>query len=599
MISRFAALVLVAAAFGSCRRPPAPVVDGGASAPPSDAEVKKQLAAAVQQLAAVRGLSVKHDVALKVLSTSDYRSALVERTAAVIADDVVGVEALWAFLNFADAKTSVDAVARQVVDDAQVEAFYDVQSASVVLKQPTAPTYDASASVAVVMALERALQCQHFGAPPAGVGVSVDDNLPRLALREGDAAAASFAYFAARAGKPAAEAITRAAALLDSLPVDALATSVGYSRDLARAPILVRDELARARPAGLQLVSALMRAGGFALVDRALASPPTSMLEMYDPQLYVRGWQPMKWPSVNNAAHLGVVGVLAFVERCQRTDRAKAFVPDWRGDAYTAASSGVFVWRTAWKDAAAAARFADEVSGNAQCRAPTTTAAAHFEALRRGAVVAVSNSSDASVLEKAVAAAPVPNHRAPPLGDAAVELTPATGPRYAGRPMLSVQRSGTLKGNSYENPRLGFTATVPPGFDATADEILAIDRAPPSLASGRVTFEQSDGPFASPADFFSRFADRISKSFFRGAPLAEIGSGDEQTPFGRASFRVYEMRTGRVARVRVLALPICKGAAALVVALVFMDDAGEALLNGWVRSFRPTAATVCSALTAP
>lgn len=593
------AALLAAAAFSSCKRE-SPRAAEKHPAVVSVPNLQKQFTAAFEQLSKVRGLAIKRPVALNVIPATEYRRRLIERNALLIGGpDPRIVEALWSSLNFAHVSATPSSIAQQIIDDSQVDAFYDSSTASVVLKQPESATYDPAGSVAVITALETALQEQHFGAAPTSIGLAIDDRLTQIALREGDATAASVAYFATRDARPTVEAVSRVASVLDSLPVDALVTSVGFARGLTQAPILVRDELSRAQPAGLQLVAALLRTGGFALVDRALANPPSSMFEMYGPQFYVRGWQPMRWTKAEHATRLGVIGLVAFIERCQPTARAKIFVPDWRGDAFSllTTSPPVFVWQTTWKDDAAATRFADEVSGNAQCRAPGTNAAVHFEVLRRGSVVVVSNSSETSVVDKSLASAVVPTKRPPPLGDANLELSVAVGPQYAGHSMLDVARAGKLRGNKYDNPRLGFSAEIPSGFDTNLDEILAIDHPPPSLASGRVAFEQSDAPFTTPADFFSQFAKRIATSLFAGAPLSETSSGDMQTAFGRAPYRQYEMRGGRLARVCVVALPICKGAAALVVALVSMDTAGHDLLNGWLRSFRPTSATVCSSLT--
>lgn len=605
-----ATLLLVTASIASCKREAPTAPSRETPKPPSSSAIEQQAQEALRQLSNVRGLVPNRDIPIRVVDSAEYRRQLVQRVATLVSNNNAALPSLWVSLNFADGTANALEIAERVVDDAQVDAFYDPSTGAVVVRQPKTATYDARESIAVVMALENALQEQHFGPAPAGIGLDVDKNLAQLALREGDAAAANMAYFASRHGKPAVDAVTRAAVLLDSLPVDALITGVGYAAALANAPLLVRDELSRARPAGLQLVAALLRAKDFRLVDRALSSPPTSMLAMYDPALYAHGWQPMTFPAAASSAPsgtLGVVGLLAFVERCQPTQHAKLFVADWRGDSYSLTSKGkdgpVIVWRTAWKDDAAARRFADEVTGAAQCRAPATSTAVHFEALRRGAVVALSNSTDAKLLIQAASVRPrVTPASAPPLGDPNISLTPAVGPRYAGRATIDVRRSGKVNGSSYTNDRLGFTAVIPAGVEVSTDEILAIDHPPPSLASGRVTFEQSAAPFTNPQDFFAGLKDRISRTFFRGAPLSEVTDGQEQTPFGRAPYRVYEMRAGRPANIRVVALPICKGAAALIVSMVFMDDAGAGMLNTWLRSFRPMAnAPICSALatTAP
>src|SRR5205807_539155 len=117
----------------------------------------------------------------------------------------------------------------------------------------------------------------------------------------------------------------------------------------------------------------MTRAGGFALVDKALAHPPTTMLGLYDPPLYVSGWQPVTLASTSqHQGRLGVVGLVAFLERCEPTQQAKSFVAAWRGDdfAIDTTKSPTIVWRTVWKDEPSARRFADDVSTSGQCRGP-------------------------------------------------------------------------------------------------------------------------------------------------------------------------------------------------------------------------------------
>jgi hypothetical protein len=602
-------VVLLAALSAGCRRHHRADAPSPPSASISQAEIQRQSDEALAQLAVVRGLAPKRQIPVRVVDALDYRAELTKRMATLLTAGSTPLSSLWTALNFADPSARPEAIAQRVLDDSQVDAFYDADTTTVVVRRPKTRGYDARTDVAVIMALEYALQHQHFGPSPKGIGVDVDRALASLALREGDAAAASMAYFAKRSGKPIAQTVERTAVLLDSLPVDALITSIGYATALGSAPLLVRDELARARPAGLRLVAAMLRAKGFALVNQALTHPPTTMLAMYDPALYVRGWRPMAMPplpkTVRQDVHgsLGVIGIVAFLERCEPTQRAKSYVADWRGDAFSIDAHGAtgptILWRTAWKDEAAARRFADEISGTAQCRAPGTSAAVHFEVARNGVVAVLTNGDEAIASTVAAQGAQLSTPTAPPLGDATLELTLSAGPHYAGRPAIEVRKSGELKGSHYRNARLGFEADIPSGFEVATDEILAIDHPPPSLASGRVVFEQTAAPLENQQDFFAAFRDRIGRAFFRGAPLSEIAAGQEQSAFGTSPYRVYEMRSGRVARVRIAALPLCGGRAALIVSEVFMDDAGATQLQKWLRSFKPRSnAAVCRVLQA-
>jgi hypothetical protein len=573
-----------------------------APSPPSGDVLQKQLDEALVQLVAVRGLSAERAIAKKVLPKSEFRQRLASEAAKVLSIGDRDLSSLLYALNFADAATDVQSIATRVIDDSQTDAFYSSGDGVLYIKQPARPDYDARDDAAVIMALEHAIQDQRFGPLVPGPGPELDGRLAALALREGDAAAASLAYSAKRAGKPVIETVHKTAELLSALPVDSLITSVGFSPALGSAPLLIRDALARLRPAGLRLVAAMLRAKGFDLVDRALAHPPASMLAVYEPALYVRGWKPENFSQKGGGATgtLGLVAVTSFLERCLPTDQAKSFALDWRGDRYALQAhkegSAVVVWSTAWKDGATAQRFADTVTSSGQCRAPGTSAAMHFEVARAGAVVAITNSPDRALITAAAAhGVTTPSPSAPPLGDVQLELPKSNEFRVLGHAPIDVHKAGVLTGRRYANEILGLDVEIPSGFQISTDAILAVDYPPPSLASGRVAFEQSSAPFDQPADFFASFGDRMSRVFFRGAPLTEVSSGDLRTPFGQAPYRDYDMQ-GR-AHVRVLALPLCGRRAAIVVSEVFMDKQGSDQLGAWLQSFKPRAKpSVCAAL---
>jgi hypothetical protein len=257
------------------------------------------------------------------------------------------------------------------------------------------------------------------------------------------------------------------------------------------------------------------------------------------------------------------------------------------------------LWRLAWKDEPTAQRFADDITALAQCKAPGTSSASHFEVTRKGSLVALSNATDAissTLLGQAVASRVTSSPPSPsPLGVVEVNLALPKGPRFAGRGKIDVHRSGSITDRHYTNKRLGFEADIPPDFKTVIDEILAIDRPPPSLASGRISFEQSAAPFDSPQDFFPRFISEVASVFFRGATLSEVATGEQQTAFGQAPYRLYELRSSRPARVRVIALPLCDRRVALVATEVFMDSQGSESLETWLRSFKPqsTEPAVC------
>src|SRR5205814_3589901 len=120
-----------------------------------------------------------------------------------------------------------------------------------------------------------------------------DARLARLALYEGDALAVSAAYAARRARKHVKAAVLSAAALLKSGDTDALLRASGSTSALLKAPAVVREEIALRFGGGLGLVAEVYRRGGFALVDRMFANPPTSSHQIIHPESYFAGEAPV------------------------------------------------------------------------------------------------------------------------------------------------------------------------------------------------------------------------------------------------------------------------------------------------------------------
>ena len=611
---RWPALMLSLAASVACNRTEKP-------APPTAPQVAKislesvkaDVERALAELSRVRGLAVKHRLTTKILEPDEYRRLYAEERARTLFGDGQQFSIVLSVLNFADPDTAAPSnLLASIIDTAQNAAFYDSLADTLYLTRPKNSKYQAADDTAVVMALERALHVQNFG--PSAAGVDIDQHAADLALREGDAWASAIAYFAARSGKPLVETLDQAAKLTSTLPPDALATAIGYKSALASAPLLARDTLFRARASGLQLVADLIRTGGFPLVDRALQSPPVSMLDVLDPTFYVRGWKPAVFPSMiapsgfkeEFSSSLGPVGVLSFVERCESSQRARSYAGQWRGDAasfFNSGSASVVLWRTAWRDETAARSFADYVSTTGQCKPAGPSFAVHFEVLQKGNLVSLTTLRDESRAPALLASASISRIKTDKFGTSPIGVTtlapPGTGSfRYAGREQISVRGVGAVFGRTYTNPRIGIELEIPSGFEFKTDEILAIDHAPPSLASGRISFEQTSVPFGSQNDFFAAFSAKVSSAIFRGAQLVEVESGQLQTALGPSVYRSYELRNGAPAHVRLVAMPICGGHAALIATQVYLDEQGKELLEKWVQSFKPTArtGTVCGDL---
>ncbi|MDB4968737.1 MAG: hypothetical protein JWN44_4426 [Myxococcales bacterium] len=303
---RWGLILLLVSPFVGCQRtsPKAALSDDAAS----KVAITQQIGQVLAESAAVRGLTVTSTVPVRFLGADPYRQKLGEHAAAEIfgaASDQVA--SIWVALNFADPGVRPHEIALQIVDEKQNEAFYHQGDNVLYVREPSAK-YDATTSAAVVKGLTRFLQVQHSAAP--SMGIDLDANMAAFALREGAATATFTAYTAKQKGKPVDDSVAKIAALLDSLPIEALITSTGFAPALRRAPLLLRDALTRANAGGLRLVAALLHTGGFELVNRALAKPPTSMLAVFDPPRYVSGWQPVALSPIDISARRDVTARL-------------------------------------------------------------------------------------------------------------------------------------------------------------------------------------------------------------------------------------------------------------------------------------------------
>lgn len=555
--------------------------------PPSDASFQAQVDETVHALAAARGVAPSV-VRVRVVDSSDFSARLRTHWARIIAGHSQHAPAVWQAFGFANHQSAPQEVARRIVDERETTGFFDGASRELVLRRPQSAKFDARADTVIVHELEHALQPGEVDRPN---GLNDDSGLAEFALREGDAQVAAMAYFARRTGKDPQQAIDRAATLLPTLPLDSAITSLGFSNELASANILMRESLVRARLGGLELAATLVRSGGFALLDRALRSPPTSMKQVLEPARYTRGESPVSFDLDGGAAtgSFGVVGIAAFLGRCLPTDRAKQIALGWTGDRYEISADETVTWISTWTEEAAAWAFADALTGPAMC-ADSSGTTVRFEVLRRATSVAAVKSrrggETSRLMEVLLRSARGPTAAKPPLGDVQLQQ-PHERLRFAGRRQLDVAGTGRLDAAKYVNERIGFSATVPPGFEPHVDQLLDVDRGKPSMASGRTAFEQSAAPFVGEPDFFASYVVIFSRRMFGGLPLHETSAGRLSTPFGEARTHEYSNQQGRPIHLRLVALPLCAGKAALVIAMVWMDADGQAALAKWLTSFAP------------
>src|SRR3989442_6091522 len=107
--------------------------------------------------------------------------------------------------------------------------------------------------------------------------------IARVAIYEGDDMVVMPAYSARRGKKPVKASISSAAAVLKAIDTESLLRVSGHSPELLKAPAILREELVVPYTAGLALVAEVYRRGGFPLVDKMFANPPTSAHQVLHP----------------------------------------------------------------------------------------------------------------------------------------------------------------------------------------------------------------------------------------------------------------------------------------------------------------------------
>jgi hypothetical protein len=129
---------------------------------------------------------------------------------------------------------------------------------------------------------------------------------------------------------------------------------------------------------GAAFVATLRLAGGWALVDAALASPPRTTEQVLHVEKFLAGEQPIPvalpaTPPGHSLRSSGVMGELAtrvFLAQCVDDDTAAQAASGWGGDAYVIAEAGGhdgLLWVTAWDDEASAERFERALAARSSC----------------------------------------------------------------------------------------------------------------------------------------------------------------------------------------------------------------------------------------
>lgn len=469
------------------------------------------------------------------------------------------------------------------VDPSYYLAYYDTGMHEVLLRKKTpewAKLQDGRELVA--HEVEHAIQDQHFDLDKLLAEPETDVERAHLALIEGDAQAVAAGAAAVLDGLPPKRAVVRGTTISEGIGVDTYVAGGLIDPRVANLKPVEREEMIFPYRHGAGFVGALVRAGGFALVDKAFARPPASSAEIIHPEVYLAGRvrqevspapDPAGWTAVGSK---GAVGELALRNVLASfgipPERAHAMAAGWRGDGFVtfkgATPRAAYAWTLV---------MADEPSASIL----SLTLAPHGRAQQRGRVVAYAEGFPDDVAKDVVAALlAVPIKPAPPLVPPfGVLAIPPPPPRIEER--LDIR--GTYAGPVFVHPTLGLRLPLPDGFQGKP-----IDPKPGLVA----LFTTLNGAIALSVDT-SRPTPLVVRAMAGGVLT---GLKNQGTPSRKEDLRtktslgeVGEMRvtydsTG--ARLRFLVLPICKREASLMVTFFLRAPAAgvDAEFDRWITT---------------
>lgn len=338
------------------------VVSGGTVLPPSDLTAEQQQAVeeVKAQIAAVRGLEWKGPLPIKVLTKEDLAQRVRALNAEEIAENREDIDAAEAVLKLLklipedlDYATAFDDILA-----GGVLGYYDDEAKELFVGGLASGPLDPPTRSVLAHELVHALTDQHFD---FGAKTEILDDEDRTeeaaafsALLEGDAE------------------LTRTIWEQEHLSDrERLQAAIGGSADVgtyANAPQYLLESLFFPYQDGLAFVRSRHRAGGFAEVDNAYRSPPTSTEHILHPETYAAGQGSVspQLPDLAAATGCGLVDTGAIGEfdmaqllaaEISGTD-ARSAAEGWNGDSYTVVRCGTALgladrWHTDTPDDAA------------------------------------------------------------------------------------------------------------------------------------------------------------------------------------------------------------------------------------------------------
>lgn len=249
----------------------------------------------------------------------------------------------------------------------QIAGYYDPETDEMVVVSDDAPDSELSASDQVTYAHEtvHALQDQHFDLKTYlddRENGSDDQSLAITSLIEGDATAAQIEFL-----------ITNPTLLMQLY--EEIESEDSSTDALDDSPAIISESLLFPYDQGQVFITALLEEGGWAAVDEAYASPPTSTEQILHPEKYLDGDNPVAVELPDVAAALGP-GWIAFDTNTMgefqtslvldegdvSSGDAEDAAEGWGGDRYAVVGTNdqsAILWNSVWDSGEDAEEFAN------------------------------------------------------------------------------------------------------------------------------------------------------------------------------------------------------------------------------------------------
>jgi hypothetical protein len=571
----------------------------GAVSAESPAEVlRRDPSRLIEEVATVRGLADVKPTKIVFDDDATFARALDVKAGkdaiGPTASDTIG---FFAAFEFPGTNAKHGASPDEVISE-QVIAFYDVWTHSIHVRT-SAVEKDADNTLMVVAhEITHSLQTQHLPDLDLAAITDKDTRLAQLAVLEGDAMLSMIAHAAWRHRVPVKRALARAAVAVAEEAFAKYAEASGRNRALLHAPPLVRERLTFPYERGLTFIGDLYRAGGFALVNRVYATPPTTTEHVLHPEKYLAGEQavPVNAPAPPAGYELlvnGRVGELQIrvvLEQCVPHAQAAEAAAGWGGDAYAIVGkepNAALLWSTVWDSAQEAEEFERALRAYVACtreRSGTHIMPLDDSVKREGDKVALvrglsKQAASAELAELLDLPRPKLEARAP-FGK--VEIPALKHARAFRQPYVA--------NGAYVNEQLGLVSAVPWGFrvDMVSATSVVFARESPSPAVGGIALSDQIASNVTIDELHGTLAATVQKLLGK-YDLVYVGGQDVFLPqLGRGIDRYWQVERS-TAGLRAIVVPVCNGTGSFLFWELWVDGDGENALRQWLGTVRPTA----------